>query len=171
MNVTYPYLPAGRTLLCVPENNPFMRAAKEFARKNHTVRHIHAAVVVKDGETIGRGSIGGGFHGEIDPATGEKRGCTRERLNVPTGTQYELCKGCGYDYHSEHSAIRDALERGHDPNEADVYLWGHWWCCEPCWSAMIDAGIRDVYLMEGSERLFNRESSENSIGHQFDVSV
>jgi hypothetical protein len=33
---------------------------------------------------------------------------------------------------------------------------------------MIAAGIRDVYLMEGSERLFNKAHPDNVIGRQFE---
>lgn len=50
----------------------------------------------------------------------------------------------------------------------DLYLWGHWWFCEPCWNAMIEAGIRDVYLLENSEVLFNKAHPENIIGRQFE---
>jgi dCMP deaminase len=146
----------------------FIQAAKQYARENHTVRHIHAVVLVKDGRIIGRGSIGGGVHGEVDPDTGQKHGCDREHLNVPTGTRYDLCDGCGNEYHSEPSAIRDARSHGEDTTDADMYFWGHWWCCEPCWNAMIAAGIRDVYLMEGSERLFNKAHPDNVIGRQFE---
>lgn len=166
--INYPYLPKGRTILYVPESNPFMMEAKKFAQENNTVKHTHAIVMVKEGRVIGRGSIGGGYHGEIDSATREKRGCAREHMNVPTGTRYDLCGGCGADYHSEAMVIRDAQEHGEDPQGADVYFWGHWWCCSPCWEKMIAAGIRNVFLLEGSERLFNKEHPENIVGRQFE---
>lgn len=159
--IDYPYLPSGRTLLYVLPENEFMAKAKEFARKHRTVRHVGAAVIVKSGRIIGEGSIGAGFHGE-------RGGCIREKMNVPTGTRYDLCKGCSYEYHSEASAIRNAKERGEDTLGADLYLWGHWWCCEPCWRAMIEASIKNVYLLEGSERLFNKNHPENIVGRQFD---
>jgi len=166
-DIKYPYMPAGRTVLYVPADNPFIVEAKEFARQNNTIRHVGAALVVKDGRIIGRGSAGAGYHGELDPTTGKERGCTREKMNVPTGTGYELCEGCAYKYHSEALAIADAKNNGGDTQGADLYLWGHWWCCEPCWNAMKEAGIKDVYLLEGSERLFNKEHPDNIIGHQF----
>ena len=160
MVIQYPYLPAGRTILYVPASNEFMAATKEFARKNNTVKHVGAAVVVRDGRIIGRGSIGAGFHGA-------QGGCIREKMNVPTGTRYDLCKGCSHENHSEASAIRDAKEHNEDTHGADLYLWGHWWCCEPCWRAMLEAGISNVYLLEGSERLFNKNHPDNIIGSQF----
>lgn len=168
MAIIYPYIPEGREIKYVGLDNPWMAAAKEFARENHTVRHIHAIVLVKDGQIIGRGSIGGGYHGEIAEETGAKRGCIRERLNVPTGTHYDLCPGCGYEFHSEPSSIRDAKASGADVQGADIYFWGHWWCCEPCWKVMIAEGIRDVYLLEDSEKLFNKSHPDNIVGRQFD---
>ena len=160
MVIQYPYLPTGRTILFVPASNEFMAAAKEFARKNNTVKHVGAAVVVKSGRIIGRGSIGGGLHGE-------QGGCIREKMNVPTGTRYDLCKGCSHENHSEASAIRDAKEHNEDTHGADLSLWGHWGACEPCWDAMIAAGIKNLYLMKGSERLFNKAHPKNVIGKQF----
>ncbi|QQG38369.1 MAG: hypothetical protein HYS26_02370 [Candidatus Kaiserbacteria bacterium] len=159
MTIPYPYLPAGRSIEYVRLENPWMAAARDFAKENNTIRHVGAAVIVKDGAIIGRGSIGAGPH---------TNGCEREKHNVPTGTGYELCAGCGYENHSEASAIRNAKESGADTKGADLYLWGHWWCCEPCWSTMIDAGIKSVYLLEGSEKLFNKSDPDNVIGHQFE---
>lgn len=34
---------------------------------------------------------------------------------------------------------------------------------------MIDGGIKDVYLIEGSERMFDKNDGENIIGRQFDI--
>ncbi len=158
--IPYPYLPEGSTIIYVGEDNEYMAEAKKFAQENNTVRHIGAAVVVKAERIIGRGSNGAGFHKE--------RGCIREKQNVPTGTRYDLCEGCAYSNHSEASAIRDAKAEGKDTQGADLYLWGHWWCCEPCWDAMIEADIENVYLLEGSEHLFNKAHPDNVIGRQFE---
>ncbi len=159
MTIAYPYIPAGKTILYVGEDNKLMAAAKEFARANNTVKHIGGAVIVKNGRIIGRGSNGAGYH--------KAHGCMREKMNVPTGTRYDLCKGCSYEFHSEASAIRDAKESGEDTRGSDLYLWGHWWACEPCWKAMAEAGIAHVYLLEGSERLFNKNHPDNIIDRQF----
>ena len=59
------------------------------------------------------------------------------------------------------------FESGHNTKGADLYLWGHWWCCESCWNVMISAGIRNVYLLENSEILFNKANADNIVGHQF----
>ena len=94
-------------------------------------------------------------------------GWERVKHNIPPGKGYELCLGCNPAYHSEPSAIQDAQKRGFKTEGADLYLWGHWWACEPCWQAMIAAGIKNFYLLKGSERLFNKAHSKNVIGKQF----
>ncbi len=159
-NTKYPYLPEGRRILHAPVNNTYMRLAKELAKKyKSNLAQSHAAVLVKDNKIIGVGAIGN------NPA--HIKGCVRVTMNVPTGTRYDLCEGCDPKFHSEQSAIRDAELKGNNPKGANLYLWGHWWCCESCWNAMILAGIKNVYLLEYSEVLFNRANPKNIIGRQF----
>lgn len=141
----YPYLPAGRTIAYVPADDRFMRRAQELC-VSHTryCRVPTAAVLVRDGRVIGEGRNGG----EDPPAI-----CVRKERGIPTGQQYELCPGCDPRNHAEPSAIRNA---GGEPTKgADLYLFGHWWCCEPCWNAMIAAGIRNVYLVESATERFS----------------
>lgn len=159
-HILYPYLPAGRKFLYVPEGNPFMQEAREYARGHSLDDTVKTgSVLVKDGAVIGRGANGSDYH--------KIHGCERVRLGIPTGQGYELCEGCHPKNHSEPRAIADARANGHDTEGADLYLWGHWWACEPCWNATIGAGVKDVYLLEGSERLFNKEDPQNIIGKQF----
>jgi dTMP kinase len=159
-DIEYPYLPASRSFLYVGIDDPYMRDARDYALKHSLDEAVKTgSVVVRNGEVIGRGANGSDYH--------TLHGCERVRHGIPTGHGYELCEGCRPKNHSEPRAIADAQKNGHDPIGADLYLWGHWWCCEPCWNAMIEAGIENVYLLEGSERLFNKASPENIIGRQF----
>jgi len=161
IKIEYPYLPEGRTILHVPESNEFMSIAKEYAKTYRSnLAQPGAAVVVRDGKVEGIGSIGN------NPAHIE--GCVRVKLDMPTGQGYDLCKGCSPEFHSEPSAVRDAISKEKETKDADLYLWGHWWCCKDCWDAMNSAGIKDVYLLENSEILFNKKDPNNIIGHQFD---
>ncbi len=159
-NITYPYLPAGRSFLYVPESNTYMILAKEIAKKYRgNLVQSHAAVLVKNNEVIGIGAIGN------NPA--HIKGCVRVTLNMPTGQGYELCEGCNPKFHSEQSMIRDAQSKGKDTVGADLYFWGHWWCCKDCWDAIIAADIANVYLLTDSEILFNKDNPNNIIGKQF----
>ena len=137
-----------------------MHEAREIARTQALDKSMPVgSVIVKDDVVIGRGANGSDYH--------KTNVCERVKQGVPTGQGYELCEGCHPKNHSEPRAIKDALDHGNDVTGADLYLWGQWWCCAPCWEAMIPVGIRNVYLMEGSERLFNREHPENVVGKQF----
>jgi len=158
--ITYPYLPPGRSVEYVPADNEYMLMAKKFAKEHSLDQTMPtASVIVKDGVILATGANGSNYH--------EKNGCERVKNNIPTGQGYDLCEGCHHKNHSEVTAINNLKSRA-DAEGADLYLWGHWWCCEPCWSAVIKAGIKRVFLMEGSERLFNKESPESIVGRQFD---
>ncbi|HWH07365.1 MAG TPA: deaminase [Candidatus Paceibacterota bacterium] len=150
----YPYVPPGRTFLYVPEGNPYMKEAEAYARAHSLDNAVKTgSIVVLAGEVIGRGANGSDYH--------VRHECERVRQNIPTGQGYELCEGCHPKNHSEPRAINDAKTRTEDLSEADLYLWGHWWACEPCWNAIQEAGIRNVYLLEGSERFFNKAHPDN----------
>jgi deoxycytidylate deaminase len=154
--IKYPFLPEGRTIEYVPEADEFMQAAKEQALVYSLDKALKTgAVVVAAGDIIGRGANGSQYH--------EENECERVRLKMPSGQGYELCEGCHPKNHAEPSAIEDAKKNGNEEllEGASLYLWGHWWCCEPCWAAMIEAGIKHVYLLEGSEVFFDRGHPDN----------
>lgn len=159
--IEYPYIPEGKIILYAPKDNKFILAAKKFAFEHSLDRQFATGSVVVNGENVlGYGANGSNYH--------ETYGCERKRQNIPTGEGYELCEGCSSKNHSEARAIIDAQKKGNKTERADLYLWGHHWCCKSCWDAIINSGIRNVYLMEGSEILFDRTKSGNIIGHQFD---
>lgn len=157
----YPYLPPGRLFGFVPVDNPYMEIARAYAKEHSKDSTMPTgAVLVLSGEIIGRGTNGSEYHA--------LHGCERVRQGVPTGQGYELCEGCHPKNHSERRAIEDARALGKETKGADIYLFGHWWACKPCWDAMSEAGVLNVYLLEESERLFNKEHPDNIIGAQFE---
>lgn len=160
-NIRYPYLPEGRSLEYVAWHNIYINIARVLAKVRSLDKTMPgAAVIVKDDIILGVGANGSGYH--------KKHGCERVRLKFPTGQGYELCEGCHPKNHSEPKAIQNARENGHDPRGADLYLWGHWWCCQWCWKAMIQAGINKVFLLHRSEELFNKDHPNNIVGRQFE---
>ena len=162
--IPYPYLPEGHTFGYVPSDDPFMLAAKEAQEGLSTDRqHGTGAVIVQNGQIVGRGgnktfyrrSFWVNLH-----ATGWI--CPRKWLKTPSGQKYYLCPGCSSSKdHAEPRAIADAQRNGHETKGVALYLYGHWWCCHGCWDAILEAGISKVYLLEGSEILFNRDHPDN----------
>ncbi len=161
-SITYPYMPPVGIIEYVPISNPFMALARAYARvQSRDAVMPGAAVVVKDNRVIGMGANGSDYH--------STRQCERVLRGCKSGEGYELCEGCHPKNHSERTAVADARNRlGKDAVWfSNLYLWGHWWCCEPCWEAMNGAGILRVFLLEDSEMLFNKEDPHNIVGKQF----
>lgn len=158
--IKYPYMPPDdKASITYTDFNEFMQSAFEYARDNsHDVTMPTGSVIVLDGKIIGKGANGSDYH--------KANGCERVKRGIPTGQGYELCEGCHPHNHSEPRAIVDALESNHKLDGATLYLWGHWWCCEPCWNAMINVGINQAVLLKGSEVLFNKEAEGNIVGSQ-----
>jgi len=142
-----PYLPAGKTIAYVKEDHEFMQAAKQAAHAlSFDPKHPIGAVIVKNGVIIGQGANGSVFHHWL--------GCLRKLLKIPTGKGYWLCPGCQPRHHAEPSALKAVQRDGIEVSGADMYLWGHWWCCQACWEKMIKAGINQVYLVEDAQQKF-----------------
>jgi len=158
MNEHYPYLPEGRVIKYVFEKDPFMNEAKRMRNECSTDEgHSTGAVVVKDTLIIGRGANQSALKNKKLINLHKKGLCVRRLLKIPSGQKYWLCPGCSKDkHHAEARAVKDALVNKKNANGADLYLYGHWWCCKPCWDTMIEAGIRDVYLVDNADALFKR---------------
>ena len=158
MNNRYPYLPEGRTIEYVPADNEFMREAKRVRDLDSTeLNQSTGAVVVLHGKIIGRAANQAALKNETLQKFHKNGWCLRRLLKVPSGQKYWLCPGCAKNkHHAEYGAVRDALSGGKSIEGADLYLYGHWWCCKPCWEAMMKARINHVYLVEGADGLFKR---------------
>lgn len=165
--IQYPYLPEGRQLLYVSAENFFMKEAMAVCMETSTDdKQPTGAVIVQNGKTIGRGSNQTALKIARLRKLHENGWCVRRVLGIKSGEKYWLCPGCaGYDTHAEARAIQDVADKK-DVVGADLYLWGHWWCCKPCWDKIISAGIKNVYVLQGSEVLFNRSESGNKLGRQ-----
>lgn len=152
----YPYLPADRSIVYVPEDNLFMREARRAAQEFSTVSNQPVgAVVVLKGKVISRAANRSHLTNRIALWLHDHF-CVRRIFRIKTGMHYWVCPGCAnYKDHAERRAILAAKKSFGNIAGSDLYLWGHWWCCKPCWDSVIDAGIQDVYLLKGSETLFN----------------
>jgi deoxycytidylate deaminase len=151
--ISYPYLPKGKEILYVKESNPFMQSAKDLLKKSGCRKHATGAVIVKEGKIIAQGKNAG-----INVSI-----CPRVYRKSKTGTDYHFCKDyCGQTGHAEENAVKDAISKNIDINNADLYLYGHWWCCKPCWGYMINAGINNVYLLKNAHDYFQTSEKFDS---------
>jgi deoxycytidylate deaminase len=153
----YPYLPEGKEIKYVPAENPFMLEAMKVCRQDSTESmHSTGAVIVKDGAVIGKGANQASLKSSGLKEL-HKKFCIRGFFKIPSGQKYWLCPGCAQpSSHAEPRAVKDALKKTPSIVGSDIYLYGHWWCCQPCWDKMTAAGIRDVYLVEGATEMFSR---------------
>ena len=156
VQIKYPYLPDGRTIVFVSQENPFMAEAKKFMIANSTdLNHSTGAVVVLGDRIIGHAANQSALKNKKLLELHKNGLCVRRIFKIPSGQKYWLCPGCASHHnHAEWGAVRDAIKHEKSANGADLYLYGHWWCCKPCWDAMVAAGIKDVYVIEGAYGMF-----------------
>lgn len=156
-----PYLPVGKQIFVVPASNPFMVEAKRVRDTQSTdLNHSTGAVVVKDGIIIASAANQAGFkHPKLVEL--HRRGwCVRRWLKIKSGTKYWLCPGCStHQDHAESGAAKAALAKVgiEGARGADYYLYGHYWCCKPCWENMLKAGVGNVYVVDNAYELFGRK--------------
>ena len=158
MNTRYPYLPEGREFKYVSIQDPFMAETKRITLEYSTDHnHPTGAVIVKDGKILGYAANQSALKNKFLLNFHKTTFCVRRFFKIKSGQKYWLCPGCAsHRMHSEPRAIKDAQKKGFDSKGADLYHWGHWWCCKPCWDSMINAGIKDVYLVDNAEELFKK---------------
>lgn len=160
MKIDYPYLPQGRIIKHVPITDPFMAEAKKTRDELSTEKNYPTgAVVVIDSQIIGRAGNQAALKNKRLQEFHRTKLCLRKVFKIPSGQKYWVCPGCAkHQHHGEWGAVKNAVKNKGNIAGADLYLYGHWWCCKPCWNAMISAGIRDVYLVEGAFELFEKRS-------------
>jgi deoxycytidylate deaminase len=164
-------MPKNIEIRVVDEAHPMMMRAKEYARAHSLDADTPtASVLVQNGVEISWGANGTDFHKrqENKELYGQS-GCWRVVNKAPTGQQYDRCEGCSPKNHSEPRAIAAAHAKNEDLRGAELYLWGHWWCCESCCTAMAAAGITTVYILDTADMLFNDHHGGNILGRQFAV--
>lgn len=134
------------------KSNYYLDIAETVLERGTCLRRNYGSIIVKNDEIISTGYTGAprGRKNCID-----LNSCIREKLNVPRGTQYELCRSV----HSEANAIISAARR--DMIGATLYLVGKDAksreyvedanCCSMCKRLIINSGIENVIIRESKE--------------------
>ncbi|MAH43326.1 hypothetical protein CL614_06460 [archaeon] len=127
----------------------YLDIAKEVSYRATCLRRRYGAIIVKDDQIISTGYVGAprGSPNCIDIGT-----CHRQKLNVPKGQRYELCRSV----HAEMNAIINAARAGVSLLGGTLYLYGEdienncklveAGPCVLCKRAIINAGIERVVL-------------------------
>jgi dCMP deaminase len=112
----------------------FMSILDTVKERSTCLRRKVGAIIVKDKRIIATGYNGA--------PSGLRHcyelGCLREKLNIPSGQNHELCRGI----HAEQNAIIQAAMYGVSINEATIYITHS--PCVQCAKMIINAGIKNV---------------------------
>lgn len=117
----------------------FMGIARLVATRATCIRRRVGAILVKD-----RRILCSGYNGAptgIDHC--DVTGCLRKQLNVPSGQKHELCRGV----HAEQNVIVQAACHGIPVRDSTLYCTHK--PCSICAKMLINAGIREIYYVEG----------------------
>ncbi len=118
----------------------FVEMAKLAATRSTCLRRQVGAVVVKDNRVLSTGYNGSPQHTAHCEDLG---GCLREKLGIPSGQRHEICRAV----HAEQNAIVQAAKHGVSIDGADLYCTHQ--PCSICAKLIINAGIKNVYYVDG----------------------
>lgn len=117
----------------------FMEITFLVAKRSTCLRRVVGALIVKDKRILTTGYNGA--------PTGIKHcveiGCLREKLNVASGENHELCRGI----HAEQNAIIQAALHGVSIKNAGLFCTNL--PCSICAKMIINAGINKIYYASG----------------------
>lgn len=134
------------------KNNYYLDIAQAVLERGTCLRRNYGAIIVKNDEIISTGYTGAprGRKNCID-----LNYCAREKLNIPSGERYELCRSV----HAEANAIISASRR--DMMGATLYLVGrdmktgelvkNATSCSMCKRLIINSGIERVVVRNTPE--------------------
>lgn len=131
----------------VDKINYYLDIAETVIERGTCLRRNFGAIIVKNDEIVSTGYVGAPRGRKNCSDLGF---CTREKLQIPRGERYELCRSV----HAEANAIISAARR--DMLGATLYLAGkdaktgelvsNACCCAMCKRMVINAGIREVVV-------------------------
>lgn len=159
----------------VDKTNYYLDIAEAALERSTCLRRKYGAVVVKNDEIISTGYNGAprGRKNCMDLGY-----CVREKLNIPRGERYELCRSV----HAEQNAIISAPRK--DMIDATLYMVGvdaktgkyvqNSMSCSMCKRFIINSGIKTIIIrdtkkkyriIQVQELIDNDESLEGVLGY------
>jgi dCMP deaminase len=114
----------------------FIGIADLVSKRSTCLRRSVGAVLVKDKRILATG-YNGAPSGIMHCS---KRGCIRQRLNIPSGERHELCNGL----HAEQNSFLQAALHGTSLKGASLYSTTQ--PCIICAKMIINAGIKEIII-------------------------
>ena len=137
----------------------FLDIAKSVASRSSCMRNKGGAVIVKNKAIISTGYNGAP---QFQKNCIEIGFCYRNKNNIKSGTQLELCRAVGS--HAESNAISLAARNGSATEDSTIYIVGHNFVCNQCKALIANANIKKVVLLTiNNEKLIFFPSKEWTI--------
>ena len=124
----------------------YLGIAKEVAHRSTCYRRSLGAIIIRDDQIISTGYVGAP---RKTKDSFEHGNCLRDKLNIPHGQRYELCRSV----HAEQNAIINAARAGVSLLGGDMYIYGSTYGekkpinafpCFICKKMIINAGLKRV---------------------------
>ena len=142
----------------VSKDEYYLNIAKEVARRSTCFRRSIGALIIRDDQIISTGYVGAPRKTKDCLDHGF---CLRDKLNIPHGQRYELCRSV----HAEQNAIINAARAGVSLLGGDMYIYGSLpgkeqpidaYPCFICKKMIINAGLNRIICStaEGKMRIF-----------------
>ena len=132
--------------------NYYLDIAETVAERGTCLRRNYGAIIVKNDEIISTGYVGAPRGRKNCSDLGY---CIRQKMQIPRGERYELCRSV----HAEANAIISASRN--ELIDSTLYLVGleadtgeivaNSCCCAMCKRMVINAGVRNVVIRDSEE--------------------
>jgi dCMP deaminase len=133
----------------------YLNIARVVSQRSTCLKVLIGAIIVKEDQIIAAGYVGAPRHTRSSLDHGF---CLRRKLQIPSGTQYELCRSV----HAEQNAIINAARAGVSLLGGNMYIFGEErengnivlaFPCFICKKMIINAGLNRIVVSQpGSER-------------------
>ena len=133
----------------------YLDIAKVVSARSTCLKVLIGAIIVKEDQIIATGYVGAP---RKTKSSLDHDFCLRQQLQIPSGTQYELCRSV----HAEQNAIINAARAGVSLLSGDMYIFGEnrltgkalfAFPCYICKKMIINAGLnRIIVSSEGAEK-------------------
>lgn len=139
----------------IDKHEYFMNIAFAVSLRSTCLRRKVGAIIVNDMSQV----LATGYNGSpcgMGNCVDNPELCYRSKHNIPSGQDLHLCRA----NHSEVNAIMSALKTGENLKGATMYVTTH--PCSNCAKMIIQAGIKEVYYIEGYEDEFSKHLLEEA---------